>query len=86
MKKNIRRRFSNLNRYQEILRVFIKYGFNDVVSKIGIANRMRIDKNLLSTQSDDLNALSSSVRFRMAFEELGATFIKLGRKYSKMIK
>jgi ubiquinone biosynthesis protein len=82
MKKNIRRRFSNLNRYQEILRVFFKYGFDDIVNKIGIAKRIRIDKNHLSTQGDNLNALSSSERLRMAFEELGATFIKLGQMLS----
>ena len=82
MKKNIRRRFNNLNRYQEILRVFIKYGFNDIVNKISIAKRFRIDKNLPSTQRENLNALNSSVRLRMAFEELGATFIKLGQMLS----
>jgi ubiquinone biosynthesis protein len=82
MKKNIRRRFSNLNRYQEILRVFVKYGFNDIVNKISIAKRIRVDKNLLSTQGENHNALSSSERLRMAFEELGATFIKLGQMLS----
>jgi ubiquinone biosynthesis protein len=82
MKRNIRDSISTLKRYQEIFRVFIKYGFNDIVNKISIAKRMRIDKNLLSTQGENLNALSSSVRFRMAFEELGATFIKLGQMLS----
>jgi ubiquinone biosynthesis protein len=82
MKKVLRRRFSNLNRYQEILRVFFKYGFDDIVNRIGIAKRIRIDKNQLSTQGDKLNALSSPERLRMAFEELGATFIKLGQMLS----
>lgn len=82
MKKNIRRRFNNLNRYQEILKVFIKYGFNDIVSKISIAKRIRINKNPISTQSQNINALSTPERLRMAFEELGATFIKLGQMLS----
>jgi ubiquinone biosynthesis protein len=82
MKKIIRRRFSNLNRYQEILRVFFKYGFDDIVNKLGIAKRIRIDKNKLSTKGDNLNVLSTSERLRMAFEELGATFIKLGQMLS----
>jgi ubiquinone biosynthesis protein len=82
MKKIIRKRFSNLNRYQEILRVFFKYGFNDIVNKLGIAKRIRVDKNQPSTQVDKLNALSSSERLRLAFEELGATFIKLGQMLS----
>jgi ubiquinone biosynthesis protein len=82
MKKNIKESFSNLKRNQEILRVFIKYGFSDIVNKISIVKRLRIDKNLHSSQGENLNALSSSERLRMAFEELGATFIKLGQMLS----
>lgn len=82
MKKNIKDSVSNLKRYQEILRVFVKYGFNDLVSKINIATLSRIDNKLHPTQKENLNALSSSVRLRMAFEELGATFIKLGQMLS----
>lgn len=82
MKRNVRDSLSNLKRNQEILRVFFKYGFDDIVNKIGNTNRIRIDKNQLSTQDNNLNALSSSERLRMAFEELGATFIKLGQMLS----
>jgi len=82
MRKHIRRHFNNLNRNQEILRVFVKYGFNDIVSKISIVKRMRINKSPISTQSQNINALSTSERLRMAFEELGATFIKLGQLLS----
>lgn len=82
MKRIVRDSISNLKRNQEILRVFIKYGFNDIVSKISIVKRLREDKNPLSTQRENLNALSSSERLRMAFEELGATFIKLGQMLS----
>lgn len=82
MKKNIKGSISNLKRYNEILRVFVKHGFNDIVSKINVASRLQIDKNQLSTEEENPNALSSSVRLRMAFEELGATFIKLGQMLS----
>ncbi len=82
MKRNIKDSISNLKRYNEILRVFVKHGFNDIVSKISLAPKLRGDKNPLSTQGENLNALSSSVRLRMAFEELGATFIKLGQMLS----
>ena len=47
MERNIRKSIRNLKRYQEILRVFVKFGFNDIVNKISIAFRLRIDKNLL---------------------------------------
>lgn len=82
MKRNVRESISNLKRNQEILRVFIKYGFSDIVNKISIVKRLRIDKNLQSTEGENPNALSSSVRLRIAFEELGATFIKLGQMLS----
>lgn len=82
MKKNIRKNIGNLKRYQEILKVFIKYGFSDVVNKISIALLPEIAKNLLLSQGKNLNTLSSSIRMRMAFEELGATFIKLGQMLS----
>lgn len=82
MKNRIRRRLNNLNRYQEILTVFIKYGFNDIVNKISITKRIRINKNRISTKSQSINALSTSERLRMAFEEMGAAFIKLGQMLS----
>ncbi len=82
MKKNIKDSFSNLKRNQEIFRVFIKYGFSDIVNKISIVKQLRIDKNLHSAQGENLDAHSSSERLRMAFEELGATFIKLGQMLS----
>lgn len=82
MKRNIRKSISNLKRYQEILKVFAKYGFSDVVNKISIALLPEIAKNLLLVQGRNLNAISTPIRLRMAFEELGATFIKLGQMLS----
>lgn len=81
MIKVLHSRFRNVNRYQDILRVFFKYGFDDIVYKLGIAKRLPLN-NRPSTQEDIINALSSSERLRMAFEELGATFIKLGQMLS----
>ena len=75
MKKNIHRRINSLNRYQEILRVFIKYGFDDIVNKISTAKRIQINKNPVSKQDQNINALTTPERLRMAFEELGVTFI-----------
>ncbi len=82
MKRNIRKSISNLNRYQEILKVFVKYGFSDVVNKISIFLLPEIAKNLLLAKGKNLTALRTHVRLRMAFEELGATFIKLGQMLS----
>jgi hypothetical protein len=59
MKKNIRRHFNNLKRYQEILRVFVKYGFNDIVNKISNTILPGNEKNLFFTQKENLISLST---------------------------
>lgn len=64
------------------MRIFFKYGFDDIVNKLGITKRIRIDKTQHTIQSENIVALSTSERLRMAFEELGATFIKLGQMLS----
>lgn len=78
MKRNISKSISNIKRYQDIIRVFIKYGFSDIVNKITMLPR----RHLLSKKGANVKVLSSAARLRMAFEELGATFIKLGQMLS----
>jgi len=82
MKRNIRKSLRNLKRYQEILKVFVKYGFDDVVNKVSIALLPENAKNLLLVKGKNLHRFSTPIRLRMAFEELGATFIKLGQMLS----
>ncbi len=80
---DIRQSIRHLNRYQEIIRIFIKYGFWDVISKIKIGLIPDIAKKIIpQSEEKDISALSTPVRIRMAFEELGATFIKLGQMLS----
>ncbi len=83
MKRNIRKSIRNLNRYQEILRVFVKYGFWDIVAKIQIGLIPDIAKKILpKIEKKELAVLGTPVRLRMAFDELGATFIKFGQMLS----
>lgn len=79
----LRRSWRNLNRYQEILRVFIKYGFWDIVEKIRVGLLFDISKKILPRlEKKELAVLGTAVRLRMALEELGPTFIKLGQMLS----
>ena len=80
IRRKFRKSLRNLNRYQEILRVFVKYGFWDIVAKIQIGLIPGIAKKILpKIEKKELAVLGVPVRLRMAFEELGATFIKFGQ-------
>lgn len=67
------KRYNNKRRYREILSILSKYGFSFVAEKIG--EGMPFNK-LKSRLIDDL---SRGERIRLAIEELGPTFIKLGQ-------
>ncbi len=83
MKKNIRKSMRNLSRYKEILRVFVKYGFWDIIAKIQIGLIPDIAKKILpQIEKKELAILGIPIRLRMAFDELGSTFIKLGQMLS----
>lgn len=71
--------FKNFGRFREIGSILIKHGFgflfdNTSLRKFLSFNKEVIDENLIS--------YSSPQRLRMAFEELGPTFIKLGQLLS----
>jgi len=79
----LRRSWRHLNRYQEILKVFVKYGFYDIVEKIRVGLLFDISKKILPRlEKKELATLGTAVRLRMALEELGPTFIKLGQMLS----
>ena len=83
MLRDIRKSMRHLTRYQEILRVFVKYGFWDVITKIKIGLIPDMAKKILpQIEKKGFANLEKSVRLRMAFEELGTTFIKLGQMLS----
>ena len=81
----VNRTFRHLNRYQQILRVLFRYGFSDLVEYLHLdqyglqlfnRNRQK-DK-----EQEQLLRHSRPERLRMALEELGPTFIKLGQLLS----
>jgi len=71
-----------INRYKEILSVFVKHGFGMIIDQIGIFDylNIKIKKNLRKGKDQEVNVkLSVGERLRLSFEELGPTFIKLGQ-------
>ncbi len=76
----IGRTYRNLNRYRQILGVLIKYGFGDLVETLHIDQYIEIGLQMISKKRREQEEKSSRAeRVRMAFEELGPTYIKLGQ-------
>src|SRR5919109_5080712 len=69
-----------LPRLHEIAAVFIRHGLGDFVQRIGIAGVLERAGQLLNrNQAAESVALDPAQRLRMALEELGPTFVKLGQ-------
>jgi len=70
----------DLPRLQEITTVFIRYGLGDIVRRIGVASVLERAGTILQWTAGTASLkLEPAQRMRLAFEELGPTFIKLGQ-------
>ncbi|HLZ20464.1 MAG TPA: AarF/ABC1/UbiB kinase family protein, partial [Smithellaceae bacterium] len=79
-KIGIGRTYRHIQRYRQILSVLFRHGFGDVVDTLKIEQYLDIGLNIISRKSrDNVEALSRADRIRMAIEELGPTFIKVGQ-------
>ena len=79
----IGRTYRHLNRYQRILRVLFKYGFEDAIEMLHIDQYLESGLQMINRKpKEQIDRLSRPERLRMAFEELGPTFIKLGQVLS----
>jgi ubiquinone biosynthesis protein len=73
--------YKNLQRLREILSVVVKYGFGDLVARLELEGTVELTRNLLRFRRArrELVRYTTEERIRMAFEELGPTFVKLGQ-------
>jgi len=70
----------DLGRLQEIVSVLIRYGFGDVVRRMGLANALeRAGRALHWRDPGEMAHLPPPARMRRVMEELGPTFVKLGQ-------
>ncbi|WP_165090615.1 ABC1 kinase family protein [Neisseria yangbaofengii] len=70
----------DLSRMREIITILTKHGLGSFVQRIKLAHQSDRKK-----ADPDSHYLSTPRRFRMAFEELGPTFIKLGQVLSTRV-
>ncbi|MGE0086571.1 MAG: ABC1 kinase family protein [Desulfococcaceae bacterium] len=78
------RTYRHINRYSQILGIFIKYGFGDLIERLNIEQYIEIGLQMISSRraaSPD-HKISRPERIRMALEELGPTYVKLGQLLS----
>ena len=82
---HIDRTYRNIRRYRQIVSVFIKYGFGGLLEQLNLDYYLALGKSLITLQRikrDDLTRFSKGERLRLALEELGPTFVKLGQLLS----
>lgn len=76
----IGRTYRHLNRYRQIITVFIKYGIGEFIDLLKIEQYLETGIRMISRRHrEQTERLSRAERVRMAFEELGPTFIKFGQ-------
>jgi len=76
----------DLGRLHEIASVLIRYGFGDMVRRMGMANALeRAGRVLFWKNAGELAHLEPPARMRRALEELGPTFIKLGQVFATRV-
>ena len=76
----IGRTYRHLNRYRQILTVLFKYGFGDLLEMLKIDQYIEVGLQMISrNRGARVERLKRPQRLRMAFEELGPTYIKLGQ-------
>ena len=68
-----------MRRYRQIARILTRYGFGQVLSQLGIGRMIAPGLQRLRFSSAEILHSTPAERVRMAVEELGPTFIKLGQ-------
>ena len=79
----IRRTFARLQRYRHIMAVLMKYGFEELAGVVGRHLKVGIgSKGIPTATQRQMTQVGMAQRVRLAMQELGPTFIKLGQLLS----
>ena len=81
--KRFSRTYKSARRLQQIINVFLKYGFGQIIEQIHLGRYIPFKKRLRSFGAwPVVQSLNVPERLRMAFAELGPSFIKLAQLLS----
>jgi len=76
----------DLGRLHDIASILVRYGFGDLVRRVGLANALeRAGRALHWDHAAEYAHLPPPARVRRAMEELGPTFVKLGQVLSTRV-
>ena len=76
----IGRTYRHLNRYRQIVAILFKYGFGDLLERLRVDQYIEAGLQALTKKRvEPVEKLTRPQRLRMAFEELGPSYIKLGQ-------
>jgi ubiquinone biosynthesis protein len=79
----ISRTYRSINRYRQILTVFAKYGFGDLIETLRVGQYIELGLQLVSRgRPEPHEKQTRAERVRHICEELGPTFVKLGQVLS----
>ena len=77
---SIRQRYRSFIRYNQILRVFVKYGFEQIVSYMVATKRYSFVRRIIpKTTRKNAQKYTKWEKMRLVCEELGPTFVKFGQ-------
>jgi ubiquinone biosynthesis protein len=71
--------FRHLRRYEQVGRILTRYGFGHFLTQLGIGRAITPGLERLRFSSSETLRATPAERVRMAVEELGPTFVKLGQ-------
>jgi ubiquinone biosynthesis protein len=69
----------HLNRYRQIAEILIGHGFGAVLAQLGLDTQLDLPRRLLRRKPSEQNGRTPAIHVRLALEELGPTFVKLGQ-------
>jgi ubiquinone biosynthesis protein len=72
----------HLRRYRQIVEVLARHGFGVALTQLGLDRRLDLPRRLLRREQPSADEITTTQHVRLALEELGPTFVKLGQLLS----
>ena len=74
------RRYRHFSRYRRIIAVMVKYGFGEFLYRLNLLRFLGLVRSFVARKRvEGLETMTRAERVRMALEELGPTFVKMGQ-------